>query len=345
MTRQALGKGLGALIPDMAPVPVAPAGSPEASRAEATPDATADTAAPALSGTPVSPATASIPAAGAPAIVELPMDQIRNNPYQPRTSFNSARLDELAESIRTSGLIQPVIVRRVPEGVGYQLIAGERRFLAAQRAGLAAIPAFVRTASRREMLEFAIVENLQREDLHAIDEARAYQRMATEFDLTQEQIAVRVGKDRTTVTNALRLLGLPESVQEMVAEGALTPGHARALLGLDSISDQEALARDISKRGLSVRQVEELMAERKNRRTGRSTRRHRAHPTLARWEDALRQNFGTQVRIVGGTARGKIEIAYFNEGDLERILEVAGVLSRGPSDVDMVPPERPTIME
>lgn len=336
MTRQALGKGLGALIPDMAPVPIP--GAPASDGAPASPS-------PAAAAAPPAPPPAA--SSGMPAVVELPIDQIRSNPYQPRSTFDSARLDELAASIRSSGLIQPVIVRKVPEGAGYQLIAGERRFLAAQRAGLTALPAVIRVASRREMLEFAIVENLQREDLHAIDEARAYQRMATEFDLTQEQIAVRVGKDRTTVSNALRLLGLPETIQEMVAEGALTSGHARALLSLDSVAEQETFARDIAKRGLSVRQVEELMAERRNRKPGRPQRRHRAHPTLAGWEDALRRSFGTQVRIVGGTARGKVEISYFNEGDLERILEVTGVIDRStPEDLHGVStPIRPVILD
>mgnify|MGYP001179288586 CR=1 FL=1 len=312
MTRQALGKGLGALIPDAA-APAAPV--------------------------PASTSTAAVPA------TELPIDQIRSNPYQPRASFDDAKLDELARSIKASGVIQPIVVRRAPEGSGYQLIAGERRFLAAQRAGLTSIPVVVRQASRKEMLEFAVVENLQREDLNPIDEARAFSRMATEFDLTQEQIAARVGKDRTTVANAMRLLNLCEPVLDLVAQGALTTGHARCLLGIDSAAEQESLAQEVLRRRLSVREVEELMSTRRTHRSGRSGRRPRVHPAMAPWEDQLRHVFGTQVRIIGGTARGRIEISYFNENDLERILEVAGLVEGAPRDAQDVPTARPTIME
>lgn len=293
MSRKALGKGLGALIPETVPpsppLPAAPAAVP---------------------GTPG----------------ELPVDEIRSNPYQPRAQFDREKLEELARSIRVNGVIQPVLVRRSPDGVGYQLIAGERRFLAAKEAGRQTIPAIVRSASRKEMLEFALVENLQREDLNPMDEARAYQRMAAEFDLTQEQIASRVGKDRTTVANALRLLNLPQSVQDLVSRGALSTGHARCLLPLGSAAEQEALAQTIVKRGLSVRQVEELTAARRARRGRGTGRRARVHPSLVAFEERLRHTFGTQVRILGGTARGRIEISYFSEDDLERILEVTGVL-------------------
>lgn len=314
MTRQALGKGLGALIPEAA--------------------------------TPATPAPTTVAAPATPAAVtELPIDQIRSNPYQPRATFDDDKLDELAHSIKASGVIQPVIVRRAPEGSGYQLIAGERRFLAAQRAGLASIPVVVRQASRKEMLEFAVVENLQRENLNPIDEARAFSRMAAEFDLTQEQIAGRVGKDRTTVANSLRLLNLCEPVQELVALGALTTGHARCLLGIDSATEQEALAQEVIRRRLSVREVEELMTTRRTRKAGRGGRRPRVHPAMAPWEDQLRQVFGTQVRIVGGTARGRIEISYFNEHDLERILEIAGLVGGQGPDALEARPVRPTIME
>ncbi len=287
MNRKALGKGLSALIPE----------SPAAT---------------------VTPAAASTPA-------EIPVAEIRSNPYQPRGVFDDDKLDDLARSIQANGVIQPVLVRRSPEGEGYQLIAGERRFLATKRAGRTTIPAIVRTASRKEMLEFALVENIQRENLNPIDEARAYQRMAAEFDLTQEQIAARVGKDRATVANALRLLNLAESIQDLVSRGTISTGHARCLLALDTVSDQEALAAEIVKHGLSVRKVEEMTASNRKRRT--TPRRARSHPALAQYEDHLRRAFGTQVRIVGGTGRGRIEISYFNETDLERILEVSGVLS------------------
>src|SRR5512140_2597741 len=273
MSRKVLGKGLGALIPE-------------------TNTLTADGS--------DGPASSS----------ELPVARISSNPYQPRNLFDEKKLDELAESIRVNGVIQPILVRRAPNGDGYQLIAGERRFLAAQRAGRQTIPAIIRQASRKEMLEFALVENLQREDLNPIDEARAYERMALEFDLTQEQVAGRVGKDRSTVTNALRLLQLPESIQEHVSRGALSNGHARCLLSLESTAEQESLANEIIRRSLSVRQVEELTASRRLRRNRTSARRGRIHNTLAGWEDQLRLAFGTQVHIKGGTARGRIEISY-----------------------------------
>jgi ParB family chromosome partitioning protein len=291
MNRKALGKGLGALIPEAPP----------------------------------SPATAS--AGQAPS--ELPIERISSNPYQPRHQFDDAKLEELAQSIRSNGVIQPIVVRRSPDGDGYQLIAGERRFLAAKKAGRETIPAVVRAASRREMLEFALVENVQREDLNPIDEAQAYHRMSLEFDFTHEQMAERVGKDRTTITNTLRLLNLSDPVQELIAGGRLSTGHARCLLALESAVEQEALAQEILKRGLSVRQVEEMTAARRQRRPRNPARRGRIHPLLASWEDELRHAFGTQVRIQGGTARGRIEISYFSEEDLERILEVVGVISGG----------------
>lgn len=295
MSRKALGKGLGALIPEV----VAPLEAPK-------------------------PASASGPASGPAG--ELSVDEIRSNPYQPRADFDPEKLDELARSIRANGVIQPILVRPSPDGAGYQVIAGERRFLAAKQAGRRTIPAIVRNASRKEMLGFALVENLQREDLNPMDEARAYQRMAAEFDLTQEQIAGHVGKNRATVANALRLLNLPLSVQELVSRGTLSTGHARCLLSVPSAVEQESLAQAILKRGLSVRQAEELTAARRARRARGGGRRARVHPSLVAFEEQLRRAFGTQVRILGGTARGRVEISYFSEDDLERILEVVGIL-------------------
>jgi ParB family chromosome partitioning protein len=300
MTRKALGRGLGALIPE-APAP-------------ASPDAPADRAAPPTAAPP----------AGAP--VDLPITSIAGNPYQPRHHFDAERLRELAESIRVSGVLQPVLVRHAPDGRGYQLIAGERRLRAAELAGRDSVPAVVRMASRKEMLEFALIENIQREDLDPIEEAHAYQRMASEFDLTQEQIATRVGKDRTTVANSLRLLNLATAVQEMLSAGKLSTGHARCLLALESPGQQEAMANDIVRRGLSVRQVEELTAGHRQTRPRGTGRRGRVAPALADWEDRLRRVYGTQVRIIGGTARGRVEISYFSESDLERVLEIAGLI-------------------
>ncbi|HEX7879401.1 MAG TPA: ParB/RepB/Spo0J family partition protein [Candidatus Eisenbacteria bacterium] len=307
MTRKALGRGLGALIPE-APTPTSSAGPSDrpAAVAVATP-----------AGTPI----------------DLPIASISGNPYQPRHHFDAERLRELSESIRMSGVLQPVIVRHAPDGRGYQLIAGERRLKAAELAGRDSVPAVVRMASRKEMLEFALIENIQREDLDPIEEAHAYQRMASEFDLTQEQIATRVGKDRTTVANSLRLLNLPEAVQEMLSAGKLSTGHARCLLAIESATQQEAMASDIVRRGFSVRQVEEMTAGHRQTRPRGTGRRGRVAPALADWEDRLRRVYGTQVRILGGTARGRVEISYFSESDLERVLEIAGLIGeRTPRD-------------
>ncbi|MDZ4803306.1 MAG: ParB/RepB/Spo0J family partition protein [Candidatus Eisenbacteria bacterium] len=300
MTRKALGRGLGALIPE------------EPTNRFVT---TAD------------PISMTVGVGGTP--IELPLAEIASNPYQPRHRFDEAKLQGLADSIRVSGLLQPVLVRQSPDGRGYQLIAGERRLKAAELAGRATVPAVVRTASRKEMLEFAIIENVQREDLDPIEESHAYQRMATEFDLTQEQIAARVGKDRTTVANALRLLNLSEPVQDLLSRGAITTGHARCLLAIESPAQQEAMAEEIIKLGLSVRQVEEMTAGLRQKRVRGPGRRGRVSPALSDWEDRLRRVYGTQVRIVGGTARGRVEISYFSESDLERVLEVAGLIGEG----------------
>jgi ParB family chromosome partitioning protein len=251
----------------------------------------------------------------------VPVDTIRPNPYQPRMVFEEEALAELTASIRQSGLIQPLVVRADGDG-HYELIAGERRFQASRRAGLEEVPVVVRPASRREMLELAMVENLQREDLNPVEEAEAYQRLATEFGLTQEEIATRVGKSRSAVTNALRLLTLPEEVLDDLSAGTLTAGHARAILALPENKERLRLAQEIKRKGLSVRQVEERS---RDKTKTKPTARKRSHPALEAWEERLRNHYGTQVRIVGGLARGRVEISYFNEEDLERILELTGV--------------------
>lgn len=189
------------------------------------------------------------------------IDSISPNPLQPRELFNEAALDELAASIREKGLLQPLIVRRSSEG-RYQLIAGERRFRAAQRAGLARVPVIVRDADDGEALELALIENLQREDLNPLEEARAFQRLADQFRLLHEEIAIRVGKSRSTVTNSVRLLQLPADVQRQIESGALSAGHARSLLGLESVQARAAVAREVVARRLSVRDTENLVRER-----------------------------------------------------------------------------------
>lgn len=253
----------------------------------------------------------------------VPLSQIRPNPYQPRTVFDPEPLADLCRSIKETGLIQPLVVRKVAENE-YELIAGERRFLASKEAGLTNVPVVIREATRREMLELAMIENLQREDLNPMEEAEAYQRLATEFGMTQEEIAKRVGKSRSTVTNSLRLLSLPEDIKGHVSRGGLSSGHARAILGLPDESSRRELAKEILEQGLTVRQVEQK-AQGTGRHRGKPAAKGRAHPAMEAYEERLRNRFGTQVRIVGGTGRGRIELHYFNEEDLERVLTLAGI--------------------
>ena len=252
-------------------------------------------------------------------LVELPVDAIQPNPNQPRKSFSSQPLDELAASIRASGVIQPVVVRRV--GQGYQLVVGERRWRAARQAGLEKIPAVVRDTTDAESLEIALVENLLREDLNPIEEAEAYQKLLTEFGWTQEDLAGRVGRDRSSIANALRLLRLPETIQRDLREGRLTMGHARALLALTTEAEQLKLREQILAHSWSVRATEEGVRKRSLSRPPR-----RRSTELAALENALRSALMTRVRIVGSDRSGRIEITYANAEELERI---AGVLKGG----------------
>ena len=315
MTRKALGRGLGALIPG-AP---GPTDAPDASAALAT--APTDGS-----------ATAEI---GGERVREIPLDRIVPNPKQPRIEFAEEALAELAESIRAQGVLQPILVR--PAGDSYQLIAGERRFRASQRIGLENIPAIVREIGDEEMLEIALIENLQREDLNSIEEALGYQRLIEELRYTHERLSERVGKNRASITNALRLLTLPGGVQSMVSRGTMSAGHARALLGLQSSAEIEASARYVVDMGLSVRKTEALVARKLRRKV--AARKARAagdsqsgvdavSSNYAEWTNELRRKLATQVRIVSQPSgeRGHIEIEYYNETDLERLLELLGVL-------------------
>jgi ParB family chromosome partitioning protein len=258
-------------------------------------------------------------------LVEVPIDQIEVNPNQPRKVFDFTALDELAASIKSSGVIQPIIVRRVAGT--YQLIAGERRWRAAKQAGLDRIPAIVRDATDAQSIELALVENLLREDLNPIETAQAYQKLLAEFGWIQEELAQRVGKDRTSIANSLRLLRLPDAIQADLRNGRLTMGHARALLALTSVAEQlrlrdEILAHDWSVRATedSIRATEAIavtpgLARRKGRR--RSVE-------LAALEEALQRGLMTRVRIVGNERRGKIEVTYASPAELERLAEVLG---------------------
>jgi ParB family chromosome partitioning protein len=260
----------------------------------------------------------SLPAADQTGKLEdIPIDSIEANPHQPRRRFDQAALAELASSLRQSGVLQPVVVRR--RGSGFQLVVGERRWRAAKLAGLTRIPAIVREAGEAESLELALVENLLREDLNPMEEAEAYQRLLAEFGWTQEELAGRVGKDRSSVANGLRLLRLPAAVQEDLRSGRLTMGHARALLSLEREADQLRLRDEILAHSWSVRATEEGV---KAGRAPLPRRAARRSAELAAVEDALRRALTTRVRIVGNERRGRIEIPYTSAEDLERIREL-----------------------
>ena len=255
---------------------------------------------------------------GVNVIASVELERIRPNPFQPRTDFDSESLEELSKSILEKGLIQPITVRRL--GEDYQLVSGERRMRAAQRAGLPSIPAFIiDVQSDSEMLELALVENIQREELNPIEIAHAYRRLIDECRLTQDEVGQKVGKDRSTVTNFLRLLKLPEKVREGLRQGRLTMGHARALLGLDNERDQLRLYDQIVMGGVNVRSVERTTRARKAKPA-----KHTRHGTgIHSVEEHLKRMLGTKVKVYAKSGgKGEIVIQYFSADDLERILEL-----------------------
>lgn len=257
----------------------------------------------------------------------LRIAEIRPGRFQPRRPISQESLKELSDSIREKGVIQPVLVRRSPSG-GYELIAGERRLRACQKLGLQSIPATVRQATDQEALEMALVENLQRENLNPMEEARGFQRLAREFNLTQEETARKVGKERPTVANALRLLSLPADVQALVENGALSAGHARAVLMAEDRKRQSWLAGAVVKRGMTVRQAEELArAGRAKGGAGHQPKSQRGlDQHLSNIQSEMQRALGTRVRIVlQGKGRGRVEIEYYSADDLERVMQRMGV--------------------
>jgi ParB family chromosome partitioning protein len=276
--RKALGRGLSALIPEPEPPP------------------------------PPGPAPAG----------EVPISALDPNPFQPRGALDPARLAELAASIRESGVVQPILVRR--RGERFQIIAGERRFRAAEQAGLATVPVTVRDVDNEHLLELALVENIQREELNPIEEAQAYHRLQDEFRLTQDEIARRVGRDRTTVANTLRLLRLPRELREMVTAGRLDAGHARALLALERVEDQLALGREAVRRGLSVREVERRVARLRAPRAGGA--RSRRDPNTRAAEERLHAALGARVEIARRGRGGAIRVLFSGEAELNRLFEL-----------------------
>jgi ParB family chromosome partitioning protein len=260
----------------------------------------------------------------------LGIDTIERSRFQPRTEFDPEQLRELADSIKQRGVIQPLLVRPIVTTGGaprYELIAGERRWRAAREAGLTTIPAIVREANDQEVLEIALIENLQREDLNAVEEARAYEQLSTQFKLTQEQIAEKVGRSRAAVANSLRLLGLPGEVQSWIADNRLSVGHAKAILGLANPAEQRLVAERVLKRNLTVRETEQLVEELKGEAKVRArTLGGKAKSThVLAVEERLQQKLGTHVSVYHGKKKGRIEIEYYGNDDLGRLLGILGV--------------------
>ena len=256
-------------------------------------------------------------------MIEVDLDLIEPNNFQPRTSFDEERLEQLAQSIRANGIIQPLLVRRVSSDK-YQLVAGERRWRAAQRAGLHRVPCVVKEIPEDKMLELALIENIQRQELNAIEEAHAYKRLIETLGLTQEMVAQRVGRDRTFITNYLRLLRLPEDIQRMVEAEQLSMGHARALLGIDEPEIQRKLAKEVSEKGLSVRQTERAIKRIVEGEETETVTTIKEDPNFKAAEDKLRRKLSSKVHILVNQKSngGKIEIEFFDDNDLNRIYEV-----------------------
>jgi len=307
MSKPALGRGLGALL----------GGLPLTPKALAAPAENAP-------GAPPEPA---IPAGER--IQRVALHRVRPCPLQPRKDFPEEALRELADSIREQGIVQPLIVRE--RGEGFELIAGERRWRAAQMLGLAEVPVIVRQADDRAVLELALIENLQRENLNPLEEALGYAQLVDQFQLTQEEVSGKVGKSRAVVANAMRLLKLPSQIQIYVRDGRLSVGHAKVILGLSRAEEQSLAAERIIRQGLNVRQTEDLIARMQNRSpapsvgtsAGKSTPIPDAH--VANLESRLQERFGTKVLVRYRQGKGAVEIRFFNDDDLERVLQIVGV--------------------
>jgi ParB family transcriptional regulator, chromosome partitioning protein len=265
--------------------------------------------------------------------LQIPIASIRPNPFQPRKEFDPTELKELEDSLRATGLLQPITVRPSPSGGDYELAAGERRLRAATKLGWTHIPATVRALSDQELLAVALVENLQRADLNPIEEAQGYSRLTSEFGLTQLQIAERVGKDRSTIANMLRLLQLPTDIRIMLQSSSLSLGHARALLGLSSEGDQVTMAKEIALQGLSVREVEKRVRDRKPTPQPLTENRTQPQPPakavspssthIRRIEDDLRKKLQTDVKVIlSGPDKGTLNVSFYSADDLERLLDI-----------------------
>ncbi|MDB4897268.1 MAG: ParBc, ParB-like nuclease domain [Firmicutes bacterium] len=284
MTKKGLGRGLGALIPEM-----------------------------------------EVPEQEGEHIQDIEVSAIVGNAKQPRKAFDQVKLDELASSIREHGVVQPIVVR--PKGTGYEIVAGERRWRAAKQAGLSKIPALVREFSEAQVMEIALIENLQRQDLNPVEEAEAYHLLMDEFQLTQDDLAKRLGKSRPQIANTLRLLQLSPVARAEVESGRLTMGHAKVLLGVPSEDEQSTLATRIAEEGLSVREIEDVIRRSAANPSGRNSKRAEVGLTsdLRAVERQLNELFGTPVKLVVGEQKGKIEITFFGNEGLGRILDALGM--------------------
>ncbi len=253
-------------------------------------------------------------------VIEINLDRIHPGLYQPREDFNEEKLKELVASIKESGLIQPVIVR--PVNGDYELIAGERRLRAVKELGLERVPAVIKNAGDEEALELSIVENIQRENLNPVEEAKAYVRLSQEFGLTQEDVARKVARSRTAVANTVRLLKLPEDIQEDISAGRITAGHAKAILMLERASDQKRLRDKIIAKGMSVRETEGYVEKMKSPPIHKIKRGITKSADLLKIEEGLQTVLGTKVRIIQGKKKGRLEIEYYSHDDLERIITI-----------------------
>lgn len=279
MEKRALGKGLSALIPEKAP-------------------------------------DISAPQSG---VLEIPISQIRTNKYQPRMDFKQDKLNDLVNSIKEKGIVQPVLARKTPDG--YELIAGERRLRAAKSLGLEKIPAILKNVADVDMLEISLIENIQRQELNPIEEAVAYQRLISEFNFTQDAVAKVLGKDRSTVANFLRLLSLPKKIQDLIMKGDITTGHAKAVLSLPTEEYRMRLCTLIVKKGLSVREAEAIASKRMF--ASKKPREIKGRDqNIAEIENRLQQVLGTRVVVMHGKSRGQIRIEYYSNDDLNRILDM-----------------------
>lgn len=260
-------------------------------------------------------------------VQELALSNIRANPYQPRQTFDNKALKELANSIEKSGVFQPIIVRQPDAKLErYEIIAGERRFRASKLAGKQTIPGIIRAMDEPEMMEVAVLENLQREDLTPLEEAEAYQTLMDKLNLTQAEVSTRLGKSRPYIANYIRLLGLPTAIKEMLANEELSMGQARTLLGLKDKRKVVALARRVAKNGMTVRELEKVVAEMNSSKQAKPTASVKKSAYVRASEDQLQEKFGTKVQISNGTAgQGHIEIDYMSNDDLSRILDILGI--------------------